>query len=822
LQIQADIANSESQNAFASGDVVAMEAAERAALAAEQKLADKTTIIHETADQKIANFRQKEMIASQKKIESSLQESVIKIGTSFLDGSKSALDSAKSLFGDFKTFILKEIVNGIYEAFLKKQIVIPISVAITGMMGGVANAAENSLVSAGTNSLLSNASSALGLSSLPFIGTALSNVGTAASTFSTMLGQGAGVMESFSAAAAGMGPSLLSLAGPIGIGVGLLAASGIFSGEGDAQRSGNWSAKLGQSSTPGKSGNSLDNHWFSGDEMNASLDAFAAKIAESENSLIKNLGLSTTQIDAINAQLATLDTKQYGFGMEHTDWTQSQADEQIVADRTQAIASALGLTIQQLADQMSVSLDSLKATYNDAVLSDTEKLALKTADVQAQFAALGLSMPATITDYRNQVKAQEALGDSAKPLLRELYKLAPAFAEVAKATNGAQQAAFAEVAKATNGAQQASRDAMSGAFTVLQKSVAAERSAITTAYDASIATTQKSIDALGASVSRLSGLSNALKAAINGMSLAGAESADRALAQAQISAALVIAKAGGVLPDEAALSNALSVVAKPSEALFTNFVDYQRDFALTKNSIIDLNDVAERQLNKDTAQVDLLNAQLAATRAGYDAEMVRLDKIVSDAQAQIDAINGTTAAVLSVADAMANFKQAASVAVPVVSGGSAPNALGASSIADLYQINLGRAPDAAGLAYWTEQFGGSISQNEAQQFAIAAMPEYLANHSFATGINAGILPSDQIIQAHGGEEIKPAPFVRLDNEERKETLRLMRELVAENTKLREEIQAGNIAIASNTGKTAKILDRAIGQGEGSLAVKVIA
>lgn len=59
------------------------------------------------------------------------------------------------------------------------------------------------------------------------------------------------------------------------------------------------------------------------------------------------------------------------------------------------------------------------------------------------------------------------------------------------------------------------------------------------------------------------------------------------------------------------------------------------------------------------------------------------------------------------------------------------NGNGIQTIQDLYTVNLNRQGDAEGMKYWTDRFMGDgvISPEERQQFALVAMPEYMANRS---------------------------------------------------------------------------------------------
>lgn len=95
--------------------------------------------------------------------------------------------------------------------------------------------------------------------------------------------------------------------------------------------------------------------------------------------------------------------------------------------------------------------------------------------------------------------------------------------------------------------------------------------------------------------------------------------------------------------------------------------------------------------------------------------------------------------------------------------------------------------------------------------------------SFAVGTNE--LPTDMLLKAHQGERIIPAA----DNRELMSRLRgseqngaavaEMRNVASEIKQLRTEVQAANIAVATNTNTTAKILSR--WEGDGMPAVRTV-
>jgi hypothetical protein len=206
---------------------------------------------------------------------------------------------------------------------------------------------------------------------------------------------------------------------------------------------------------------------------------------------------------------------------------------------------------------------------------------------------------------------------------------------------------------------------------------------------------------LSASVDKLKSLSASLKNTIIGMVAPNSDAVNRQNAQAFIATALILAKSGmaGSI-DETKLNDALGVVAKPSEALFSTFEDYQRDFLKTSIDISNLSEEAESQATKAVSQLDVAKSQLEAITKGYEAENLRLDTLITTAQEQLDAINGTTIAVMSIADALKNM-------------GGSMDTLNArqNPVESMYENFLGRSSDQGGKDFWNNSIanGGTLS-----------------------------------------------------------------------------------------------------------------
>jgi len=285
-------------------------------------------------------------------------------------------------------------------------------------------------------------------------------------------------------------------------------------------------------------------------------------------------------------------------------------------------------------------------------------------------------------------------------------------------------AAAAAAAKALADNETALRGFVSAAMSGVTRAINAQKSAVQAAYEETMAALQLRIDGVSDSVARLSDLSSVLRGGLDSMSMAGMEDANRANAQAQIEAALAIARAGGALPTADSIRDAVSMASQTSTDGFASFLDYQRDFVRTSAALSELAGLADGQLTDAQKQLKALDDQSTMLKDANAAELARLDAMLLAAQAQVDAINGVDNSVLSVAAAIAMLN--ASIA-GLKAGATTSNPGGAGLTVDgLYQSVLGRSGDAGGLSFWTQAFGDSVDQAEMADFIKAAAPELAA------------------------------------------------------------------------------------------------
>jgi phage-related minor tail protein len=419
--------------------------------------------------------------------------------------------------------------------------------------------------------------------------------------------------------------------------------------------------------------------------------------------------------------------------------------------------------------------------------------------------------------------------------------------------------AAADAAKAQQEAATSLLTDVDAAYAGLQRSVSADRARADSAHQAAMTAYQAQIDAVNTSVGKLQSLSGSLQSTLSGLSLPGQEESNRLSGQAQIAAALAIARAGGPLPDSDGIQSALRAATQESSSQFSSKADYQRNFFATARDIAELGDLTGNQLTVNEKILEATKAAKDAEQAAYDAQIHHLDDILANGQSQIDVLKGINTGVISVADAIIGLQSAISAAM------ANPVAAAPSAITSAYQQYLGRNPESAGLDYYKNLVANGTSLDTVVGY-IKSSPEaqienlyetVLKRHGEATGIefwtkalNAGVsidkikqdfynsdeyikslrgfavgtnfVPSTMPALIHEGERVVPAA----DNRELIRRLRAPEvdtaALAMEMRALRQVVtnqQAVLRQIAVSTGKHVDLFDNATGGG-GPMLVQV--
>lgn len=240
--------------------------------------------------------------------------------------------------------------------------------------------------------------------------------------------------------------------------------------------------------------------------------------------------------------------------------------------------------------------------YYQAFYTEQERAAKTTEQLTAVFSQLGLSMPATNDAFRAMVESARAAGNDG--LFASLIKLAPAFKDL--------DTSLANIAQASiQAAQQAAQDAALADLD-RQRTVA-----------------QAAKDAAGESVSALKSLFDYLREQVSGI----LQVADMTMAASNgiafVSEALAAAKSTGYLPDQSALSDAVS--AARSGLVSSNFSSSydmrlaQMKLAADLQGLMDITGdrktIAEQQLEVAEAQLAAIEAQTEVVKAYYAAQL---------------------------------------------------------------------------------------------------------------------------------------------------------------------------------------------------------
>jgi ABC-type transporter Mla subunit MlaD len=467
-------------------------------------------------------------------------------------------------------------------------------------------------------------------------------------------------------------------------------------------------------------------------------------------------------------------------------------------------------------DAMTSSLGTWQTTFYSA----SEQQDALGAQLRGMVAGLGLELPTTIEGYRKLAEAQLALGADGQKAYATLVKGGDDFAKWLS-TSTTRIASIVEAART-----QAQGNA-SEAMTILTNAVNLRKTELQNAFNLLSKNLSTSISDAESSLSKQQALADRLRSTLDSMMGVIAPESQRDAAKSLISNAA----ATGVIGDADAFDKALSVVAQPSEGLFTSFSDYQTDFLKTANDVAKLSALTAGQVSIEKQTVDYLKWQLETAQKAYEQDVADLDEEIKRAQASLDAANGTTLAVLSVKDAITNLATAllglkaananagSGISTPVANMTAAEKA-----VYDAYKSSGIGYLDQEGFSFWTKAINdGFDPASIIQQIKDInnGKNNSAINGSHATGLD--YVPFDgYVAELHRGERVQTAAEARVSD--RMYSAPMARgasggdsaEVAAELRALRQEVQGLRSeaqAIAKHTSSTAKNLQRVTQDGD---------
>jgi tape measure domain-containing protein len=478
------------------------------------------------------------------------------------------------------------------------------------------------------------------------------------------------------------------------------------------------------------------------------------------------------------------------------------------------------------------------SSYYQNFYSEEERFVKFANNLSDTFKQLGVSLPDTIDGFRKLVEGLDLTKESDQELYATLLALNP---QVKQYIEGVKE--FGEAVGI--GLLGALRAEATNALDAVKAAVANQKALIQNRYDSErnrleglLETAQKKYEAelemlrdQEEYIDNLSRSLDLLRRVYRDMTMDTFEANQmrRENAQALIQGAV----ASGIIPSYDTLDPALRELQKPSQQYFSTFEEYARDFYTTKNMIGALGDLTEETLTseeqllkqaKDSAYADVqfYQAQLDKLDEWYRVQNEKLDMQLEQAinmynvAMGIDTsletgFNKVVEAVDKLKSVLADLsKEQAAVSAEVNTSGASGGG-STSSVTDpivaVYNKLFDRDPEPGGYTNWKTALDGgrvSLANLESEIRAGATGLDALKVKGFADG---GIHTGGWRVVGEQGPELEYTPPSRIYSNSDSSDMFDISELVAEVKQLREDMRSANYAIAKNTQKTAKTLEK---------------
>lgn len=233
--------------------------------------------------------------------------------------------------------------------------------------------------------------------------------------------------------------------------------------------------------------------------------------------------------------------------------------------------------------------------FSENFLTVEERLKPAQESLNEQLGKLGLSTDLTRDQFKSLVQSFGNIGGVSEQMLQSLLKLAPAFVQVRTTQEQLAQATL-DAARIN---QQAAISNLTPAYSSLENAVNKERQKSQESYQMAIDASNKSIQGVTESISKLKSFGESLKSTINSIDPMRSE-----FAKAQINTAI---QTGRIDPDK--LLSAVDSVKNIDSSKFTNSFDFEREQIKSAMLLGDLNDAVGAQVDKQQAQLNSLNTQ---------------------------------------------------------------------------------------------------------------------------------------------------------------------------------------------------------------------
>ena len=376
-------------------------------------------------------------------------------------------------------------------------------------------------------------------------------------------------------------------------------------------------------------------------------------------------------------------------------------------------------------------------------------------------------------------------------------------------------------------------DRADSAFTKLSDSIAKEQDRLAEEFDKNVAAIDVTIDGLNTSITEVSdsitgleAIANALKTTIETISPVSLTKARQVIKDATQG----ILNGATIALDD--ISSSLNKLAEGDTSTFATLVEFQRSQGENARLARDLQEVVGDSLSTEEqtllaleASLDTANNTKALLEEAFNTEVNRLDGILESAQEQLDVLHGIDSSIQSVEAALAIFADFAGKAASdnaVTSGISATQAESTSSsaavalnkygggdqltVSDAQIKAFGSQSGVTSMDLYNAAKANNVSANRVAEVLgldKSNVANFLSSNNlpgFATG---GLTGGGPVIVGEMGPEIVDLPRgSRVNTASETKNMLSNKELLEEIKRMREEMNAVLVSIATSSDKTA--------------------
>lgn len=357
---------------------------------------------------------------------------------------------------------------------------------------------------------------------------------------------------------------------------------------------------------------------------------------------------------AIETFQLTQSSRLFGLlkGRKKTTYTAADAELadpliKAIGDMQQSIVDAAGTlgigatAFDNFSYQFKLSLKGLTEEEQlQKINEEITKMGDSFASLSGHFETMNELLAAATQRYDLETRVLQLLGNETELLIRQRERERAATHEL---NRGMLDQVYA---------LEDSYGAVNSAFALVQRSIEARKKAITAGFNSIM-------DALQSRIKTAQGAVGVSRGILGSLEGAGDSGMTRGAGMAYLRSL----RGASRITDQKKLDDALQAIADPSQDLYTNFVDYQRDFQDQANIVRELEEKAALQLSTDEQTLLQLQEEATAAQERYNEQMENLDEQLLKAQEQLDALMGIDKSVQSVEQALGALGNAISGAM---------------------------------------------------------------------------------------------------------------------------------------------------------------